>query len=358
MTPPAFDAVLDFPVREPGRVFRGVASFTDGKVPASFTDYGLQGRKSAPFVRIVPLGPVDVRWKDEFDVLGEDGRPLGRGVCLRPLAPPPEELKPARRKALLERLSRGEEEMLLALAETGGLRGVREEEVAGFCRLASPRIEALAKTLEEEGRARILTFSPLFLVSQDALNFLAEKIATYLGQFHKTHSGRKGAPMERIEKRFNAPRNVLLLAIRALGKAGRVGMEAGLVWLADFSIPLSAADEKVLGELEHMFLKGEFGAVTIDEIKDRFRLSPGKLQILLTVLTDRKKIVEGRDGYILHSLWLDELVKRVRGSGKRELSVADFKAMTGLTRKYAIPLLELLDEMGVTRRRGASREIL
>jgi len=32
--------------------------------------------------------------------------------------------------------------------------------------------------------------------------------------------------------------------------------------------------------------------------------------------------------------------------------------MTGLSRKYAIPLLELLDQMGVTRRKGSLREIL
>jgi hypothetical protein len=40
------------------------------------------------------------------------------------------------------------------------------------------------------------------------------------------------------------------------------------------------------------------------------------------------------------------------------LTVGEFKDLTGLSRKFAIPLLELLDEMGVTRRRGATREIL
>jgi selenocysteine-specific elongation factor len=48
----------------------------------------------------------------------------------------------------------------------------------------------------------------------------------------------------------------------------------------------------------------------------------------------------------------------IKESGKRELTVSDFKKMTGLSRKYAIPLLELLDQMGVTRRKGPSRLIL
>jgi selenocysteine-specific elongation factor len=358
MNRPAFDAVLDFPVRELGGAFQAEADLAAGRVWATFSDYAVPGRKDAPFVRVVPHRPVEVRWKDGFEVLDESGRILGRGVCLHPLAPPPEELKPAKRKALLELLSESEEEMLLALAEIGVLRGVKEDEVAGFCRLSPAQVESLARALEEEGRVRILTFSPLFLVSQGALDFLAERITAFLGRFHSKHPGRKGAPLERIEKKFPAPRSILLLAIRALGKAGRVGSEGGLVWLAGFEVVLSADDERILDRLERMVLNGEFGAVTIDEARHELGLSPQKLQALLTVLTDRKKIVEGRDGFILHSRWLEELVAKVRGSGKRELSVADFKAMTGLTRKYAIPLLELLDEMGVTRRRGVHREIL
>jgi selenocysteine-specific elongation factor len=79
---------------------------------------------------------------------------------------------------------------------------------------------------------------------------------------------------------------------------------------------------------------------------------------MLTLLTERKKIVLGKNGFILHSRWLDEVIQKIRNSGKRELTVTEFKEMTGLTRKYAIPLLELLDQMGITRRRGSSRDIL
>jgi selenocysteine-specific elongation factor len=79
---------------------------------------------------------------------------------------------------------------------------------------------------------------------------------------------------------------------------------------------------------------------------------------MLSLLIERKKIVQGKDGLILHSRWLDKIISRIKKFGKRELTVADFKEMTGLSRKYAIPLLELLDQVGVTRRKGSLREIL
>ena len=42
----------------------------------------------------------------------------------------------------------------------------------------------------------------------------------------------------------------------------------------------------------------------------------------------------------------------------RKMDVALFKELTGVSRKYAIPLLEYLDRERVTRRVGDAREIL
>ena len=358
MKAPAFDAVLDFPVGRDGADFRAEAVFLGGAVAARFTDYAVPGRKQSPFVRVLPAGPVEVRWGDPFEVRTADGGTLGRGTCLYPGAPSADELKISKRKVLLQRFSLGEKDMLLGLAELGGLKGLRGDDVAVFSRLARHHVEALARALEEEGRVRILVFSPLFLVSQDSLDYLRGRILGFLAQYHKTHPGQRGAPLERIEKRFDAPRSVLVLALRLLGKEGRVLEEGGIVRLPDFRIPLSAADEETLAALERMVLSGELGSVTLDDLRAQFKLSPGKLQTLLAVLVERKKIVEGLDGFILHSSWLEEIVRKVRASGRRELTVAEFKAMTGLSRKYSIPLLELLDSMGVTRRRGSVRDIL
>jgi len=358
MKTPVFDAVLDFPLGKQGADFRAEVVFLDGSAAARITEYPFPGRKEAPFVRVLPGGPVEVKWADPFEVRTPGGPALGRGTCLYPGAPPQDELRASKRKALLSRLSLGEKDMLLALVDNGGLRGLRGEEVAAFCRLSRSRVEALARQLEEEGKARILEFAPLHLLSQDSLDFLRGRILSFIGQYHRKHPGQRGAPMEKVEKRFDAPRTVLVLALRLLAKEGRAAEEGGVVRLPDFRIPLTPADEETVAALERMVLSGELGSVTLDDVRDRFKLSPGKLQTLLAVLTERKKIVEGLDGFILHSRWLDEIIGKVRASRKRELTVADFKAMTGLSRKYSIPLLELLDSMGVTRRKGSVRDIL
>lgn len=359
MKAPAFDAALDFPLGGTARELRAVIAFLGGAaVGARIVDYAVQGRKKAPFVRVLADRPVEVKWADPFEVRAASGDVLGRGKCLYPGSPSSEDLKPSRRKSLLAKLELGERDMVLAMTEFGGLKGLKGEDLEPLCRLSRTRVEQLARALEEEGQVRILSFQPLWLVSQGSLDFLRGRIVTYLAQFHKGHPGQRGAPLEKLEARFEAPRNVLVLALRLLAKEGRAVVETGVVRLPDFRIPLSAADEATLAELEAMVLSGELGSVTLDDVRARLSLTPGKLQTLLAVLAERKKIVEGIDGFIIHQRWLDEIVAKIRGSGQRELTVADFKAMTGLSRKYSIPLLELLDSLGVTRRKGSIRDIL
>jgi selenocysteine-specific elongation factor len=355
MNATSFDAVLDFPAATIGPAGRAFVVFQGQTRPAAF-DVHKTRKNDAVWALVAPDLPLEVRWMDAFDVRSEDGRTLGRGVVLDPC--PSADVKPSRRKDLLGRLSLGERELVLVLAELKGIRGLREEDVAAFCRLDRDRIEDLARGLEEEGKVRILSFSPLVLVLQDSLDFLRRRITAFLAQYHKRHPGQKGAPLESVEKRFGVASNVLQLALRTLAKEGKVTVDAGTVGIVDYRVPLSAADEKTLAEMESLFLKGAFGEVSLDDIRGHLHLSPVKLQTLLAVLMEQKKIVEGRDGFILHSRWLDEVVEKLRASGRRELTVAEFKALTGLTRKYAIPLLELLDEMGVTRRKGAVRDIL
>ena len=353
----AFDAVLGAPLARGVHEVRAEAVFLGASAAVRIVDYAFAGRYEAPLVRVELAAPADVRWGDPFE-LRTGGATLGRGKCLFPDPPSADELKPARRKAFLARLALGEKDMLLALAEAGGLEGLQGERLASFSRLSASRVEALARALEAEAKVRILAFDPLRLVAEDSLAFLRGRIVAFLTRYHKTHTSQRGAPLEKLEKRIETPRAILVLALRLLAKEGRVVEEGGIVRLADFRIPLTAGEEESLAALERKVLDGKLGSVPLDEIRAELKLTPAKLQTLLTVLAERKKVVEGVDGFIVHASWLEEIVRKLRASRKKELTVADFKAMTGLSRKYSIPLLELLDSMGVTRRKGSVRDIL
>ena len=82
---------------------------------------------------------------------------------------------------------------------------------------------------------------------------------------------------------------------------------------------------------------------------------------MLQILLREKNLVRVSPELIFHRQALAQLKERLSGykeSQGERISVPTFKELTGITRKYAIPLLEYLDRERVTRRAGDERVIL
>ncbi len=355
-----FDAAVNFSPVDTEKPLDVILLIQGEKISASFFFYDqIQKEKPALFVRVHPRQPLLLKWKDKFEVHGSGKAPLlGEGRVLNPFSEKISQGKIEKRIAFLKHLQGDEKEMVFALAQEKGLKGLKERDITDFSSLAKRIPQRLAQELEAEGKIRILTFSPLFLLSQESFDFLCQTILSFLAQFHESHPDQKGVSLERIKKRFKLHPRILSLGLKHLSRAGQVTEFEEKLALSEFMMTLTPEEEGILRELEDLCLKGEFRSLSFEDLRQRFRLSSKKLDKLLSFLIERKKVVQGKDGLILHSKWLDEIISRIEKSRKRELTVADFKELTGLTRKYAIPLLELLDQMGVTRRKGRIREIL
>ena len=81
-------------------------------------------------------------------------------------------------------------------------------------------------------------------------------------------------------------------------------------------------------------------------------------RLMTLLLRDKILVKVGADGPYFHQQALETLRARVRELRGQNLDVARFKQMTGLSRKYAIPLLEYLDRQRVTRKDGDLRLVL
>ncbi|OGD12392.1 MAG: hypothetical protein A2Y86_03350 [Candidatus Aminicenantes bacterium RBG_13_62_12] len=252
----------------------------------------------------------------------------------------------------------GGKDGLATLVRNNRYRGLSAGEIERRFGLNTEAATALAQELEAEGEVIILSFEPLRLISRSSLELLRKKIKDALERHHRSRPSDPGVDEDRLRKRFSAPDQVFSLVLKSLVKEGVVVEEDNRFRLSSFTPCLSPRDEKLLARLEEACLREGISAAVLDEFRAEHRLSAGALDKMLSILVGRKKIVRGREGLYLHSKWLEEVVAKIRGLPGREMSVADFKRATGLSRKYAIPLLELLDQMGVTRRKGSMREIL
>jgi len=356
-----FEAVVD--LEDKGGTLPAQASLLlgDQKAVAALHVYGPgpEPRRGRFFLRLAARRLLTIKWKDAFALLDAQSRErIGRGLVLNPA--PLLEGKPGKEVDwdFLLALSGDEMDMLAALCRKRGTSGLHEREILEFCDLSEEGLLHWGEKLEAEGQVKILSFSPLHLISRESFDHLGEKILAYVEQFHENQPAQKGVPLEKVKTRFGVSEKVLRLAVKTLEKAGKVQTAGSRLMLPSHELALSAQEEKILQSLEDMCYRGEFQSVSLEEVRRRFRLSRERLEKLLSLLTERRKIIQGPEGLFIHAHWLDDIIGRMRALGKKEMTVAEFKALTGLSRKYAIPLLELLDQMGVTRRHGAVREIL
>ncbi|MCI4445827.1 MAG: SelB C-terminal domain-containing protein [Candidatus Aminicenantes bacterium] len=316
---------------------------------------------SQPYLYVETRLPHQVKWNDRLNGQLKDQSQTLKLKVIYPNGPSLKKLKDEKLISRLDKFSGTEEQMLLALSEEAGIRGLRQEEITDFCRLSEARLRQLAIDLEKEGQLYILEFSPLFILSTKSLIFLTEKIISYLKSYHQKRPQEIGLPIKKIKDRFSLPRKILLLALSCLSRDKKIIIQNDLVMAPGFETVLSSEEQEVISAIEKMLREKKFSSFSLEELMKKFKVHPARLNTMLELLLQKNKIVQSRDGFLLHSDWLEEIKRelaQLKKSGKSELSVGDFKKMTGLTRKYAIPLLELLDELGLTRRIGPKRIIL
>jgi selenocysteine-specific elongation factor len=87
-------------------------------------------------------------------------------------------------------------------------------------------------------------------------------------------------------------------------------------------------------------------------------VDPARARTLLQLLIKNGSLIRVSDDLVFHALAI-ESVKHLLATRKGQtFTVADFKEWTGVSRKYAIPLLEWLDRERISRRLGDARVVL
>jgi selenocysteine-specific elongation factor len=118
------------------------------------------------------------------------------------------------------------------------------------------------------------------------------------------------------------------------------------------------ADSKL--EIERAFESAGLKVPALKEVLAGLKVDRARAQKIVTLLLRDRVLVKIADDLVFHRAALDGLRQRMLAHKARtpKIGVADFKELTGVSRKYAIPLLEYLDRERVTRRVGDERVIL
>jgi selenocysteine-specific elongation factor len=243
------------------------------------------------------------------------------------------------------------------LVEEAGTAGIDAPRLAA--RITAP-LEALLAGLAGESSVVALGKEPAWLLSLAAIDALAQSARDVLARYHVEQPLRAAMPREELRRRSfaGAPPGALNHVTAALAGAGELRLFPDGVALARHSVRLSPEEEGA-----RRALLDAARAAGLEGL-DLSRGAPAGTDARLRERVARVLVSEGALRRVGDALVLGETldamkaeVRRRWASGAR-LDVGAFKELTGLSRKYVIPLLEYLDREKITRRSGADRVVM
>jgi selenocysteine-specific elongation factor len=296
---------------------------------------------------------------------------IGGGTVLDPLARRPM-LRDTARAAFLEALDRGErDEVLIAMVERASAgpgtgrnsAGLGMQEMVARTGWLEKEIREAVQKLAAAEKLRIVANEPFTIVARKAFEEVCGKISATIERFHKDNPLLPG--LTREDLRASVGRRISAETIRAaleeLVAKKKVELQGELVRRAGAGIALQPEEARAKEQIEKAFSSAGLAVPSVKEVLAKLSVETNRAEKLLQILLREKMLIRVTPELIFHQDALaqlrDQLLVHKKTKGER-LSVPAFKELTGITRKYAIPLLEYLDRERVTRRAGDERVIL
>ncbi|MBC8345921.1 MAG: selenocysteine-specific translation elongation factor [Candidatus Marinimicrobia bacterium] len=191
-----------------------------------------------------------------------------------------------------------------------------------------------------------------FLYTSEKRDESMDYIREVLSQFHEENPYKKSLSQERVKDATKFSTNWLSYILTVMGDE-LIHVEGGFA-LKSHSVVLSDTDASLAKSLEDSVKKSGYTIPTAKELSSE---NPKSTLEILHILKGEGKIFEVGRGMWIHGDVLDKLKDELClfFAANPEMNVADFKSLTGTTRKSAIPLLEYCDKHGSTERVGDSR---
>jgi selenocysteine-specific elongation factor len=254
------------------------------------------------------------------------------------------------------------DDRLTAIAEDAGFHTIELSQLAARCGLAPARVRNHVNTLTKAGRLRTLSENPHVVVSAAAFEQATDAAAAAVRRFHETNPLVLGIGREELKARlFGDASNLLFqVVLDKLSEDKKIVIAQDVIHEFGRKVTLRADEERMRGQLGEKFRSLGLQITPADEVIDGLKLDRNTARKIIQLMLKENALVKITEDMFIDRAAIDKLIADVRAlkSKNPKFGVGEFKNLTGVTRKHAIPLLEYLDRQRITRRVGDERMIL
>lgn len=282
---------------------------------------------------------------------------IGGGEILNPLPGKKKRFSDAVLSQLTSLHTGGEKESVELFVAMSRFQGVEESELSFLANMSKKKLAEPLKVLKAQKRVIQFDKERGLLIHADFLQKAKDEIVGTIETYHKNFPLKTGLLKEELRSRTEGANNPKLFnyLIQQLSQEGNLVQEKEEVRLATHKVTLAQDQKETRAKLEAIYAKSGLQPPYFKDLKEDF---PGNMASqVLDVM-----VKEGRLLKVKEDLYFDrkavealeeKLVSFLKTDG--EITTPQFKEMTGISRKYTIPLIEYFDLKQITVRVGDSR---
>jgi selenocysteine-specific elongation factor len=232
---------------------------------------------------------------------------------------------------------------------------IKVDEVQARAFLRQDEVLALISALKADGV--LVEFKDGTLAHRDHLKALAERMGRALEAFHAANPSRAGMSCDEIFANSGASPEPGQAALQLLLQGKRVERSGAVYSRTGWRAQVSDPEQVLAGQVAAAFQKAGFAGPSVAELALSLKQPAEKIQRALRLLGDRGELVRLPEEMLLHRESFEsakQVVVRLFAN-KTSFSTMDFRDALGVSRKYAVPILDHLDKLRFTVRCGNNR---
>ena len=236
--------------------------------------------------------------------------------------------------------------------------GARLEDVRKRLSLTRSEAASIADGLVSAGQICEVTAGAY--IHADVLGSLEKRIKQDLSDYQERNKLEWGMSREELRERMGLPDGLAKWVLDRLADEGAVFARKGRVRAGSSDIELSPVEEAARKTVLSLLEERMFQTPSEAEIARAAGTDARTLGKVMKLLVEEGSIVKLDAGVYVHARAIEEAKKRITEylATHGEATVSELKNVLNTTRKYAVPILEHLDRLGVTRRAADKRKLV
>ena len=190
---------------------------------------------------------------------------------------------------------------------------------------------------------------------------LQDNMVSSLENYHQANPLKAGMSKEELKSKFpmKAADKLFSAVMNQMLKANTIVQEGEVVKLEGHKVSLGFDQTTIKEKVLDIYQKSGLTPPYFKEVTKTLGVDPAVAKDVLMLLVNEGTMIKAKEDLFFHVEPYEDLKKRLKDflMANEEITTPQFKEMTGVSRKYIIPLLEYFDARNVTIRVGDSRKL-